>query len=71
MTQQRYKYYSIFILSKAAIQVANLLTIAENLDGVDSSDAVLALASQIASSTTTLDLTNSSVIETFFRRYFN
>ena len=50
---------------KAAIQVANLLTIAENLDGVDSSDAVLALASQIASSTTTLDLTNSSVIETF------
>lgn len=50
---------------KAAIQVANLVTIAENLDGVDSSDAVSALASQIASSTTLLDLTDSSVIETF------
>lgn len=50
---------------KAAVQVANLLTIAENLEGIDSSDAVAALASQIGSSTAVLDLTDFSVVETF------
>ena len=52
-------------VQKAAVQVANLLTIAGNLEGVSSDDALAALAQQIGSSTTLLDLTDSSVIETF------
>lgn len=52
-------------VQKVAVQVANLLTIAGNLEGVSSDDALAALAQQIGSSTTLLDLTDSSVIETF------
>jgi hypothetical protein len=48
-------------VQKAAVQIANLLTIATNITGVTSGDALSAFAS-LLNSTGELDLTNSSTI---------